>query len=82
MNRNDIVKLSDLLKGDRFYKASDGKKKAMAVRTINTHPDGSVKSVYICDSNVYDHAANASFQIINKPAEYTAVFLRNNTSIA
>ena len=82
MNRNDIVKLTDLLEGDRFYKAGDGKKNAMAVRKIQYNNNGSVKAVTICPSHEYEHPFKVSFPTINKPEEYTAVFLRHNIDIA
>ena len=82
MNRNDVVNLSDLVEGDRFYKLGDGKRKAMAIRDIKSHPNGDIKSITICTSDDYDKPYKVSFPIISKPAEYQAVFLRHESDVA
>ena len=83
MNRNQVVPLSDLVVGDRFYKAGDKNKKKMAVRKIESTPNGRINTVRICLSELFGTTKDiVTSTVIKDPEQYMVVFLRHDVDVA
>jgi hypothetical protein len=79
MNRNDQVTLDQLVEGDRFFKAGDKKKTVLAVKQMKSK-GSALSEVILCPGEQYGKEVKV-VQIIKKPRDYLAIFLRHDIDI-